>query len=346
MIRNGLLLAIIVVSLIFSFPSTTLSAEKLCPDNRPTNWPSNWGKWGSEDEIGALNYITQEVIQNAAKLVKKGKIISLAMNTTPGASPKWPGRHGLIRNMGADGADFFVAKPYGNLSATESTITIEDHGATHLDPLVHVWWGNCAYNNNSAPEIISRFKGVTKGGTNAYIPKSFTRGVLIDVAKFMEKDYVDRIDGSTVLTPDMIDKIASSQGVEITPGTAILIRTGWVKKWTGAKKPWAFADGEVGISCGIEKWLQEKKVALIGADNVALEAIPATGECNGFYKVPIIPLHIGVLSMLGVPLMELMDLETLAADCAEDGVYEFALSFSPFKYHNASGGLVSPTAIK
>jgi kynurenine formamidase len=248
--------------------------------------------------------------------------------------------------MGPDGADFLVARPYGTLAYTESTITIEDHGATHLDPLVHVWWGDCTYNGYYAPDIISRFKGVIKGSTNAYIPKSFTRGVLIDVAKYLGKDYVDKIDGGYVLTPELIDKIAEAQNVKITPGTAILIRTGWVKKWTGAEKPWALTDGEVGISCGIEKWLQEKKVSMIGTDNVACEAIPSSKECNDFYKVAFLPMHIGVLSMLGVPMMELMDLEELSADCANDGVYEFAFSFAPLRYHNASGGLASPIAIK
>ena len=341
-----LFITFLVISFIVAFSGVTLAADKWCPDDRPANWPSNWGKWGPDDEIGTLNFITPEVTKEAAKLIKKGKVIGLAMNVTPGVSPVWPGRHGLIRHMAPDGADFVVARPFGNLAWTESDITIEDHGSTHLDPLVHLWWGNCAYNNYPAPEIINRFKGVTKCSTNAYIPKSFTRGVLIDVAKYLGKDYVDKIDGSPVLPPEMTDKIAAAEGVKITPGTAILIRTGWVKKWTGAQKPWTLADGEVGISCGIEEWLQEKKVSLIGADNVGLEAAPSTEECKEFYKMPLVPMHIGVLSMLGVPILELLDLEELSADCAKDGVYEFAFSFAPFKYHNASGGLVSPTAIK
>ncbi|MEE8398179.1 MAG: cyclase family protein, partial [Desulfobacterales bacterium] len=248
--------------------------------------------------------------------------------------------------MAADGADFLVDRPFGNASATESSLLIEDHGSTHLDPLVHVWWGNCTYNNYPAPEIISQSNGVIKGSSNAYIPRSFTRGVLIDVARFLDMEYVDKIEGGVVLTPDMIEKIATAEKVKITPGTALLIRTGWLKRWTGVKPEWAMEDGQVGISCGIEKWLQEKQIALIGADNVALEAFPSSSECNNAYQISFLPMHIGVLSMLGVPFVELMDLDALSEDCARDGVYEFAFSFAPFRYHNASGGLVSPTAIK
>jgi kynurenine formamidase len=334
------------ISLVGAFSGVTFAAQEWCPDDRPANWPSNWGKWGPDDEIGTLNYITPEVIKAAADLVKQGRVISLAMDNTPRVSPKWPGRYGLIRHMKIDGADFLVERPAGNIAWTESVIQLEDHGSTHLDPLVHLWWGNCTYNDYPAPEIVSRFKGITKGSTNAYLPRSFTRGVLIDVAKYLGVDFVDKIDGGTVLTPELIDKIAAAQGVEITPGTALLIRTGWVKHWTGAGKDFSVADGEVGISCGIEEWLQKKKVALIGCDNVAVEAIPATDECNEYYKSPLVPMHVGVLSMLGVPMLELMDLDELAADCAKDGVYEFAFSFAPFRYVNASGGLTSPTALK
>jgi len=209
-----------------------------------------------------------------------------------------------------------------------------------------MWWGNCTYNDYPAPEIITHAGGILKGSTNAYIPRSFTRGVLIDVAGYLGKDYVDRIDGNMVLTPALIEKIAAAQKVAITPGTALLIRTGWLKRWTGVKPEWEDTDGEVGISCGIEKWLQDKEIALVGADNVGVEAIPSTSACNDFYQVAFVPMHIGVLSMLGVPLIELMDLDALSEDCAGDGVYEFAFSFAPFRYHNASGGLVSPTAIK
>ena len=48
----------------------------------------NWGKWGAEDERGALNYITPEKRQRAAGLVKRGVPISLAMPITHGQGPQ------------------------------------------------------------------------------------------------------------------------------------------------------------------------------------------------------------------------------------------------------------------
>lgn len=344
-VRSKLIILLLTLTLIVAFSGIIRAAEKF-PDNRPTDWLSNWGKWGPDDGIGTLNYITPEVTKSAAKMIKQGKIISLAMNATPGVSPVWPGRKGLQRFMAADGADFMVNRAFGNLAATESTIMIEDHGSTHMDPLVHVWWGNYTYNGYKAEEVISRFLGVTKGGTNGYINRGFTKAVFLDVAKYLGVDYVEKIGDSNVITPELLDKVAAAEGVTITPGSAVLIRTGWMKKWTGAKTPWAIGSSHVGISCGIEQWLQDKQVSLVGTDNVAVEAIPASKECKDKYKVVLIPMHVGVLSMMGLPFMELMDLDALSADSAKDGVYEFAFSFAPFKYMNASGGLVSPIAIK
>src|SRR6476659_2740711 len=54
----------------------------------------NWGRGGPSDEIGTLNFTTAEDIVAAAQLVRKGKVISLALNfdhTGPqGAKSKYP----------------------------------------------------------------------------------------------------------------------------------------------------------------------------------------------------------------------------------------------------------------
>ena len=54
----------------------------------------NWGRWGTDDEIGTLNFTTPDDIVAAARLVKKGKVISLALNYDQhgpqGAKSKYP----------------------------------------------------------------------------------------------------------------------------------------------------------------------------------------------------------------------------------------------------------------
>lgn len=40
---------------------------------------SNWGRWGPEDELGTVNYLTAERRAGAAALARTGKVFSLAI---------------------------------------------------------------------------------------------------------------------------------------------------------------------------------------------------------------------------------------------------------------------------
>ena len=68
---------------------------------------SNWGKWGADDERGALNYITDEKRRDAAGLVKRGRTFSLSSPTTGGTGPQTGlgGRINPIHHMTATGCD-------------------------------------------------------------------------------------------------------------------------------------------------------------------------------------------------------------------------------------------------
>ena len=127
-----------------------------------------------------------------------------------------------------------------------------------------------------------------------------------------------------------------------------------MKKWSdkiiksGGSLRWnALVDGEAGIGGDCIAWSDNHKIGLLGADNISVEhLVPFEEEWNKKYKVPLAPLHIGCLSMLGIPLQELLNLEALGADCAKDGVYEFLYVWPPLNFWNATGGLISPIALK
>jgi kynurenine formamidase len=320
---------------------------------RPADWPSNWGKWGPNDEIGTLNYITPQVLINATRLVKQGKIIPVSLRAEFGKYPLWGTRVGIERFMNWSGKDYtpLGSGPYGpGLAYTDEVIKVGSHSMSHMDPLGHVWWAgdNKMYNGYDAAKAVDHAKGLLKDNANAYIPHSATRGVLLDVARYKG---VDALEGGYVITPEDLDATAKMENVEIKPGTAVLIRTGFMKKWTKIVseegRRWnATKDGEAGPSCSAIKWIMDHKIALIGADNIGVEAIPAEKGCNETYKMPIVPLHIATLSMLGNPMQELLDLDALAEDSAKDGVYEFLYVYTPLNWWNSAGGLMSPIAIK
>ena len=94
----------------------------------------NWGKWGPADEIGTLNYTQPEDIVAAARLVRKGKVISLALNFDQngpqGAKSKYPslGRINPVHTMLRTGTDAYsgVLDHRGIRAAGFEVTVIED----------------------------------------------------------------------------------------------------------------------------------------------------------------------------------------------------------------------------
>jgi len=312
--------------------------------------PNNWGKWGPDDEVGALNYNTPQSLVDAGKLIKQGKIIPCSWECKPNSYPLWGARVGIRRYMNFSGHDW-LANPEPGFSYSDEVITVGTHSMTHVDPLVHVFYGDKVWNGYSVNETIFHDKGTIKGNANAYLAKCAQRGVLLDIARFKG---VDALDDKYLITNKDLDDCAKAQGVKIKPGDAILMRTGFMKKWSdkivksGGSLRWnALVDGHAGPGGEFIAWADKHKIGLMGADNISVEhLVPFQEEWNKKYKVPLAPLHIGCLSMLGIPIQELLDLEGLGADCAKDGVYEFMYVWPPLNFWNATGGLISPVAIK
>ena len=117
---------------------------------------SNWGRWGKDDQRGALNYITDAKRAAAARLVQSGASASLArpLPTTPARDNPTPVTHLMIRSgqtghpLGSFGcADYFAIEPHGLAT-------------THLDALCHHFWRGKLYNGFDAGEI--DFQGAHK----------------------------------------------------------------------------------------------------------------------------------------------------------------------------------------
>src|ERR1700758_4098685 len=68
-----------------------------------TEAPKNWGRWGPDDEVGCLNYLTPDEVLRGVRHVKQGKVHTLmVMMGNPKGDPVWPGRRGAERLMVMD----------------------------------------------------------------------------------------------------------------------------------------------------------------------------------------------------------------------------------------------------
>jgi hypothetical protein len=74
----------------------------------------NWGRWGSDDELGTLNFITADKVAQAASLVRHGKVFPLGVDFgASGPQGAFEFRHNPVHVMTIDGGDVNTLARYG-----------------------------------------------------------------------------------------------------------------------------------------------------------------------------------------------------------------------------------------
>src|SRR3974390_2028000 len=166
----------------------------------------NWGKWGPNDEIGTLNYTSPEDIIAAAGLVKKGKVISLALNFDQhgpqGAKSKYPamGRINPLHLMLRTGTDAYSGVlDHRGIRAADDLVVLPLQSGTQWDGLGHIFYENYMWNGFDCREVTSA--GAQKCGIEKTKNKMVGRGVLLDVARTKGVESLD--DGYGTTTQDL-----------------------------------------------------------------------------------------------------------------------------------------------
>jgi kynurenine formamidase len=304
--------------------------------------PKNWGKWGPDDEVGSLNYLGPEQAVAAAGLVRSGKVFTLQVAMgNPAGDPVWPGRRGSERYMLLDEGDWIADKGPafpGGLHYADDAISAFLQGSTQYDALGHVWYDGQIWNGYDASTTIG---GMAKASVQPIAEKGIVgRGVLLDMARHSGKQTLDK--GETFDHTDL-QACAQAQGVELRPRDILVIRTGFLNLFHELGKE-AFYDGfnEPGLTYSPElvEWFADSEIPNLVTDTIANEVTidPVSGVA--------LPLHCALMRNLGVAFTEICNLDTLAADCAEDGVWEFMYTAAPLKVVNGTGAPVNPVAIK
>src|SRR5438128_948741 len=186
----------------------------------------NWGKWGPDDEIGTLNYTQPEDIVAAAGLVRKGKVISLALNFDQhgpqGAKSKYPpmGRINPLHLMLRTGTDAYsgVLDRRG-IRAADDIVVMPLQSGTQWDGLGHVFYENSMWNGYDCRTVTSA--GAQKCGIEKTKQRMVGRGVFLDVARALGKNVLE--DGYGITSADL-DRTAASCGVQIKRGDFVVVR--------------------------------------------------------------------------------------------------------------------------
>src|SRR3954469_15623306 len=204
-------------------PTTAPALGELLKDS-----PSNWGKWGEDDEVGSLNYLGPEQVLAAVGLVRQGKVFTLQrLIGDPKGDPVWPGRAPAERTQILDESswDGDDAPQYpGGLHYADDKINAFLQGSTQYDGLGHVWYGGKIWNGYDARTTVG---GLQKASVEPIAQRGVVgRAVLLDMARFRGKPNLDK--GETFTHEDLL-ACAEKQRTEIRPRDILVVRTNFLK---------------------------------------------------------------------------------------------------------------------
>lgn len=306
-----------------------------------TTWPhqelgkelSNWGRWGDDDQIGTLNFITPEKLVRSAQLVRIGKTIDCGIPFDKNG-PFPPGGWRLNPNH------VFTLLPSDSARSKDGLISADDmiimglQSSTQWDGLAHVGYKGFFYNGMPAAAL-NNFTGAAKNDIAQVATKLISRGVLLDIAALKG---VDVLPDSYEITEADVLEAQERQGAQVESGDILCVRTGWTK-WFREGDRQRYVGNTPGPGLDILRWIHRTEIAALALDQSNGEAWPSPLGVT-------IPFHQVAIRDIGLTLGEMFDFEALAADCAADGVWEFLFVAPGLKVTGAVGSPLSPVAIK
>ena len=297
---------------------------------------SNWGRWGTEDQLGTLNLITPAKRLAAARLVRDGVSVTCARPIVTDITADTTFQ--VMRFMVDSGEGRDTAPPERLLQrrGAGEFIGMVFHGytITHVDSLAHFFWEGKIYNGRSCNLIASR-EGATVEAVELLHDGVVSRGVLLDVARARGVRWLERGEG---VMPEDLEAAERASGVRVEPGDILLVRTGYYARRLAEGPVNPGRDGSPGPHAALAPWLRERGAAMWGSDthnDVTPTPYPSIGH----------PFHIVALVGLGLWLLDNMNLEELARACAERNRWEFLLTVAPLRLRNVTGSPVNPIAV-
>jgi kynurenine formamidase len=289
----------------------------------------SWGRWGADDELGALNLLTADRVAAAAGLVRSGVVVSLSLPMSTGISPDCPNPAEFHMTQRND-ADVGL----GAIGFAKDFIGVDYHsdGHTHIDALCHVAYEGRLYNGVPAESVTDA--GAADEAIAVVKDGLVGRGVLVDVPRLRGVRWMEP--GEHVFGED-IEAAARTQGVEIGEGDILFVRTGHSRR-LAELGPWDTASSKAGLHPTAMPLLAERGVVALGCDGNS-DTAPSSTEGVAF------PIHVLALNAMGVLLLDYLQFEDLGSACEQAGRWEFLCVTAPLRISGGTGSPVNPLAI-
>lgn len=301
----------------------------------PTEERVGMSPYGPTDEIGMLNKVTPDSVFKVLRRISSGKTYDLSVDFYVGmpsyyflGQPRFQ-----IWNVHTpqgtivDDPNGLGKEKNSHVTYSGSAFSMYAHTGTHIDALSHFGLQGQIYNGFKTGEHLGD-RGWRKGGIEKF-PPIIARGVLIDVARLKGVDVLPESYGITV---DDLKAALRAQNVALEDGDVVMVRTGRMRWFKDNDR---YMHNTPGLTRESANFLADQGAIVIGVDNISTDVWPAQESLNW------IPVHSAMLSQRGVPIMQNVNLESLAAD----RVYQFAWFGAPLKLRGADGSPMRPVAI-
>jgi kynurenine formamidase len=224
--------------------------------------------------------------------------------------------------------DSYRPDQHGPRSGASGVLTMMEHSGTHIDALCHQAC-DLKFYRDVAVDAVERTDGYREYGAETIRPL-LGRGVLLDVAGTKR---VDRLPENYAITAEDLEAAAAAAHVAVNSGDVLLVRTGFATSWNDE----ATYLNAAGVSRSGNIWAGEKRVAAVGADNMAWDSMQERDPETNMMLFG----HAHLLVTHGIHIIENLNLEELAAA----GVHEFCFVGVPLKFRGATGSPIRPLAL-
>ena len=290
--------------------------------------PHSWAFFGPGDQFGTLNFLTPEIVANAAHAVVSGVVVPLSL---PADQPNPP---------------LFGREPMNHVQFDADRNTRDDRvdnyfpqGSSQWDGFYHVRAREFGYFGGveAQEDPAETWLGIDTRAERGIVG----RGVLLDVEAYLIAAGAPEIpvDEQFIIDASLLQEVVAAQGVRIKQGDILVIRTGWPAKYS-RRGPGAVPVTQIPGLCAGEataRLLWNWHVAAVVTDLPAVEPVPGDPAIGS--------LHRRLLPLLGIPIAELFDLEALSVECAQAQRFNFLFTAAPLNLHGAAGSPGNALAI-
>ena len=297
---------------------------------------SNWRRWGAEDQLGTLNFLTPEKTRRAVGLVREGVTISCARTIRYDAGPDSPAPpiHYMVESGEGWASGDKVSNRRNQVSVDFFGMIFHGHTITHLDSLAHFFWEGKIYNGRPA-HLVSTSLGATVESVEVAKDGIITRGVLVDVPMIRGTNWVERGEG---VMPQDIEEAERRCGFRVEEGDMLMVRTGQLHRRNQEGPVDPATAGSTACQAACLPLFHQRGIAMICSDTGNDVMPPQYNRLSN-------PIHqVGIVAM-GLWILDNANLEDLAEACRQRQRWEFMMCVGPLRLFNGTGSPLNPIAV-